>query len=188
MPGLRCRAVVVPSALRTPKVADPGGFAGLAIEDTGYNSFLALARACREDAWVLDRAALDRPLFPAIDEATGLFLFTESFQVRRVCKRLIDTTGRQDRDEQAQGGRVEPAQRRVRAAGGGGRRRGRGEGARPSARQLADPGQGVPGGLAHARPGRLLDAAGRDRERRAGAAVVAVCDASARDEWRARPR
>ena len=55
LPGLRCRAVVVPSALRTPKVADPGGFAGLAIEDTGYNSFLALARACREDAWVLDR-------------------------------------------------------------------------------------------------------------------------------------
>ena len=51
-------------------------------------------RACREDGWVLDEAALDRPLFPAVDEATGNFLFTESFQVRRMCRRLIETGAR----------------------------------------------------------------------------------------------
>ena len=81
------------AALRR-KVADPRGFAGLEMEDTGYDSFLSLVRACREDGWVLDEAALDRPLFPAVDEATGNFLFTESFQVRRMCRRLIETGAR----------------------------------------------------------------------------------------------
>ena len=39
-------------------------------------------------------AALDQPLFPAVDEATGNFLFTESFQVQRMCRRLIETGAR----------------------------------------------------------------------------------------------
>ena len=50
--------------------------------------------ACRADGWVLNKAALDRPLFPGVDEAMGLFLFTESFDVQRLCRRLIET-GRQ---------------------------------------------------------------------------------------------
>ena len=53
----------------------------------GLRQLSVLVRACREDGWVLDEAALDRPLFPAVDEATGNFLFTESFQVRRICRR-----------------------------------------------------------------------------------------------------
>ena len=112
-------------ALRA-KVADPGGFAGLAIEDTGYSSFLALARACREDGWVLDRAALDRPLFPAIDEATGLFLFTESFQVGRVCKRLIDTGAKIGMNKHKVGAWSLRKDACGSSRGGGGRRRGRG--------------------------------------------------------------
>ena len=78
------------AALRK-KVADPRGFAGLELEDTGHESFLSLVRACREDGWVLDEAALSRPLFPAVDTATGRFLFTESFQVKTVCDLLIQT-------------------------------------------------------------------------------------------------
>ena len=78
------------AALRK-KVADPRGFAGLELEDTGHESFLSLVRACREDSWVLDEAALSRPLFPAVDTATGRFLFTESFQVKTVCDLLIQT-------------------------------------------------------------------------------------------------
>ena len=81
------------AALRR-KVAEPSGFAGLELEDTGYETLAALVAACRADGWVLDKAALDRPLFPGVDEATGLFLFTESFEVRRLCRRLIET-GRQ---------------------------------------------------------------------------------------------
>ena len=77
------------AALRK-KVADPRGFAGLEFEDTGHNSLLSLARACREDGWVLDAAALNRPLFPAVDAATGMLLFTESFQVEQICKRLVE--------------------------------------------------------------------------------------------------
>ena len=76
------------AALRA-KVADPRGLAGLEIEDTGYESFAELVAACRADGWVLDEAALDRPLFPGIDEATGCFLFTETFEVERLCKWLI---------------------------------------------------------------------------------------------------
>ena len=78
------------AALRK-KVADPRGFAGLELEDTGHESFLSMVRACREDGWVLDEAALSRPLFPAVDTATGRFLFTESFQVKTVCDLLIQT-------------------------------------------------------------------------------------------------
>ena len=77
------------AALRK-KVADPRGIAGLEFEDTGHNSLLSLARACREDGWVLDAAALNRPLFPAVDAATGMLLFTESFQVEQICKRLAE--------------------------------------------------------------------------------------------------
>ena len=58
------------------KVADPSGFAGLEIEDTGYESFEELVAACRASGWVLDAAALDRPLFPGVDEDTGRFLFS----------------------------------------------------------------------------------------------------------------
>ena len=76
------------AALRA-KVANPSGFAGLEIEDTGHESFAELVAACRKDGWVLDKTALDRPLFPGIDEATGCFLFTETFEARRLCKRLI---------------------------------------------------------------------------------------------------
>ena len=53
------------------KVANPMGFEGLAIEDTGYGSFPELVAACRRDGWVLDEAALNLPLFPGIDEETG---------------------------------------------------------------------------------------------------------------------
>ena len=81
------------AALRR-KVAEPSGFAGLELEDTGYETLAALVAACRADGWVLDKAALDRPLFPGVDEATGFFLFTESFDVQRLCRRLIET-GRQ---------------------------------------------------------------------------------------------
>ena len=73
------------------KVADPSGFAGLEIEDTGYESFEELVAACRASGWVLDAAALDRPLFPGVDEETGRFLFTETFEVERICKKLVDT-------------------------------------------------------------------------------------------------
>ena len=76
------------------KVADPCGFSGLEIDDTGYGSFADLVAACREDGWVLDAAALDRPLFPGIDEATGCFLFTETFEADRLCKRVIATAGK----------------------------------------------------------------------------------------------
>ena len=90
------------AALRK-KVADPRGFAGLELEDTGHESFLSLVRACREDSWVLDEAALSRPLFPAVDTATGL--------VHRELPgedglRPADPDGRFARHEQAPGGRV----------------------------------------------------------------------------------
>ena len=42
------------------KVAAASGFAGLALEDTGYESFQELIVACRNDCWVLDKAALER--------------------------------------------------------------------------------------------------------------------------------
>ena len=47
--------------------------------------------ACRASGWVLDAAVLDRPLFPGVDEETGRFLFTETFEVERICKKLVDT-------------------------------------------------------------------------------------------------
>ena len=73
------------------KVANPMGFEGLAIEDTGYGSFPELVAACRRDGWVLDEAALNLPLFPGIDEETGCFLFTETFDCDRLCKRLTSS-------------------------------------------------------------------------------------------------
>jgi hypothetical protein len=72
-------------------VADPEGFGGLALERTGYDSWGALVAACRESGWALDPAAYDRPLFPGVDEKTGKFLFTESFEVQRLCNTLIST-------------------------------------------------------------------------------------------------
>ena len=47
------------AALRA-KVANPSGYAGLEIEDTGYASLADLVAACRADGWVLDEPALDR--------------------------------------------------------------------------------------------------------------------------------
>jgi hypothetical protein len=78
------------AALRS-KVADPAGFAGLELESTGYTTWAALVAACRKDDWVLDEPAWDRPLFPGIDEKTGAFLFTETFDVQRLCNTLIGT-------------------------------------------------------------------------------------------------
>ena len=52
-------------------VASPDGFAGLDVALTGYESAEALAAACEADDWVLDFAAVGRPLFPGVDEATG---------------------------------------------------------------------------------------------------------------------
>ena len=89
--GCHARLSRADAAALRKKVADPRGFAGLELEDTGHESFLSLVRACREDGWVLDEAALSRPLFPAVDTATGRFLFTESFQVKTVCDLLIQT-------------------------------------------------------------------------------------------------
>ena len=45
------------AALRR-KVAEPSGFAGLELGDTGYETLPALVAACRADGWVLDKAAL----------------------------------------------------------------------------------------------------------------------------------
>ena len=78
------------AALRC-EVANPDGFVGLAIERTGYESWGQVVEACRLSGWALDVAAYDRPLFPGVHEKTGKFLFTESFLVQRLCKRLIDT-------------------------------------------------------------------------------------------------
>ena len=39
----------------------------------------------------LDEAALNLPLFPGIDEETGCFLFTETFDCDRLCKRLTSS-------------------------------------------------------------------------------------------------
>ena len=71
------------------EVADPTGCAGLRLESTGYDTWLDLVAACRADGWVLDEPAQERPLFPAVDEKSGNFLFTESFEVHRLCKRVI---------------------------------------------------------------------------------------------------
>eukprot|EP00966_Prymnesium_polylepis_P104520 2420923-Prymnesium_polylepis.1 len=38
------------AALRA-KVADPAGYAGLTITDTGYDSLQELVAACRADSW-----------------------------------------------------------------------------------------------------------------------------------------
>ena len=76
------------AALRA-KVADRRGFAGLDVEETGYESAEALVQACHDDDWVLEKAALTRPLFPAVEASTGRILFTETFEVPDLCKRLI---------------------------------------------------------------------------------------------------
>ena len=68
---------------------------GIALALDGFASFVGeVVSACRADGWALDAAAYDRPLFPGVHERTGKFLFTESFEVQRLCKTLIDT-GRQ---------------------------------------------------------------------------------------------
>ena len=77
------------TALRA-EVASPDGFAGLRCAATGYASELALVEAARADGWVLDAAALERPLFPAVDEGSGRFLFSETFEVERLCPRLLE--------------------------------------------------------------------------------------------------
>ena len=56
------------------KVDAPEGFDGLSLADTKYESWAALVAACCEDDWVMDEAALERALFPAVDRATGRFL------------------------------------------------------------------------------------------------------------------
>ena len=61
------------AALRR-KVAEPSGFAGLELGDTGYETLPALVAACRADGWVLDKAALDRPLFPGVYVTCTVFL------------------------------------------------------------------------------------------------------------------
>jgi len=77
------------------EVASPDGFAGLDVQRTGFGDWSELIAACRADGWALDVAAYDRPLFPGIGkflfERTGKFLFTESFEVQRLCKQLIGT-------------------------------------------------------------------------------------------------
>ena len=70
------------AALRR-KVAEPSGFAGLELEDTGYETLAALVAACRADGWVLDKAALDRPLFPGVDGPKASKMSEKS--VSRVC-------------------------------------------------------------------------------------------------------
>ncbi|EOD04303.1 hypothetical protein EMIHUDRAFT_250609 [Emiliania huxleyi CCMP1516] len=50
-------------------VADPSGFSGLEIEDTGYESF--------EELWMRTRGASSS--------------VTETFEVERICKKLVDT-------------------------------------------------------------------------------------------------
>ena len=56
------------------KVDAPEGYAGLELAETGYESWAALGAACEADEWVADAAALERPLFPEVDRATGRFL------------------------------------------------------------------------------------------------------------------
>ena len=70
------------------EVAHPDGFAGLDWRRTGFCSVLKLVEACRRDGWVLDAAAVDRPLFPSVNKA-GKFIFYETFTCRELCKKLI---------------------------------------------------------------------------------------------------
>ena len=70
------------------EVAHPDGFAGLDWRRTGFGSVLELVEACRRDGWVLDAAAVDRPLFPSVNKA-GKFIFYETFTCRELCKKLI---------------------------------------------------------------------------------------------------
>ena len=134
------------------KVADPSGFAGLEIEDTGYESFEELVAACRASGWRrVGRAggswtlrhSTGRSFLEWMRTRGASSSVTETFEVERICKKLFDT-GIKIGMHKAQGGRLEPAQRRLGAAGG--RRRRRGCGAR------------VPCGSADARSRRVLDA------------------------------
>jgi hypothetical protein len=70
------------------EVAAPGGFAGLDWRRTGYDSAAALVNACREDRWVLDDAAVNRPLLPGIDAKTGNFMFDRTCEVHEICEHL----------------------------------------------------------------------------------------------------
>ena len=83
--GPSAAAVLADFGADVVKVEAPGGFPGLSLEDTLYSSWEELVDACRADGWVLDQSALDRPLFPAVDETSGCFLFSGTFEVEALC-------------------------------------------------------------------------------------------------------
>ncbi len=63
-------------------------FAGLELVDTAYASWEALVAAVRADGYVADASALERPLFPGVDDTTGRFLFNESAHVSWLRKQI----------------------------------------------------------------------------------------------------